>query len=230
MDERRWPVVEPQRATRPAAPGRIRSSERRVCQRRRDRRRGLGSGNERYRSPGVALSRRPPVERRRHRPACGARHLHVHDGLPRRPDHGARLDSAGRLRVDKHRRFQPRPRLLVRRRHHGVDSGTRPARSAAGFPFPATDLARTGTSELATTAPTGGAASLVSTQATGLGTSGLWRSANAGAGWDRLDTPGSPWLGAGPPEFQDVAWFGPTPVVAGVVDGRLAVWTGTPGD
>jgi hypothetical protein len=95
-----------------------------------------------------------------------------------------------------------------------------------GFPFPAVDLARAGTQGLAATAQTAGAGLMAGPLAAGADTSGLWRTANTGAGWQRLDTPGSPWLGAGAPRFEDVGWFGPTPVVAGVVDGRLAVWTG----
>jgi hypothetical protein len=60
-----------------------------------------------------------------------------------------------------------------------------------------------------------------------VGSSSLWRSADSGASWQRLDTPAAPWLGAEATRFNRVAWLGPTPVVAGVVDGRLAVWTGT---
>jgi hypothetical protein len=96
-----------------------------------------------------------------------------------------------------------------------------------GLPFPTLDVARSGTLLLAATGgPDDGDVPSGLTPAGG-GTPGLWRSADSGGTWQRLDTPGLPWLGAEPPRINRVVWFGPTPVVAGAVDGRLAVWTGT---
>jgi hypothetical protein len=95
-----------------------------------------------------------------------------------------------------------------------------------GLPFPARDVARSGTLLLsAASGPdTDGLPPGLGVSAEG--TSALWRSADSGGSWQRLDTPGPPWSGAAPAQFDRVAWSGPTPVVAGAVDGRLAVWTG----
>jgi hypothetical protein len=95
-----------------------------------------------------------------------------------------------------------------------------------GFPFPALDVARSGRLLLAATSGPDDGALPPGLAPTAGGTPGLWRSSDSGANWQRLDTPGLPWLGAGPPQIDRVAWLGPTPVVAGAVDGRLAVWTG----
>jgi hypothetical protein len=106
---------------------------------------------------------------------------------------------------------------------------TRDATSPFGpdLPFPAHDLARRGTVLLeATSGPDGGGLPPGLIPTTG-GSSGVWRSADSGRNWQRLDTPGPPWSGVEPARFDRVAWTGPTPVVAGTVDGRLAVWTGT---
>jgi hypothetical protein len=97
----------------------------------------------------------------------------------------------------------------------------------AGFPAPARDEARSGSVALVaaagpdTTFLPPGLDSVSSS-------SSLWRTADSGATWQRLDTTGPPWSGAEPAEFDRAAWLGPTPVVAGLVDGRLAVWTGIP--
>jgi hypothetical protein len=88
------------------------------------------------------------------------------------------------------------------------------------------DVARSGTLLLATTGGPDDEDLPPGLTPTGSGTPGMWRSADSGANWQRLDTPGLPWLGAESPLIDRVAWFGPTPVVAGAVDGRLAVWTG----
>jgi hypothetical protein len=95
------------------------------------------------------------------------------------------------------------------------------------FPAPAVDEARSGTLALVTTAEPDNAFLPAGLDSAG-GSSSLWRTADSGATWQRLDTTGPPWSGAEPAEFDRVAWFGPTPVVAGLVDGRLAVWTGIP--
>jgi hypothetical protein len=110
----------------------------------------------------------------------------------------------------------------------GSTAWTRDTTSPFGttLPFPVRDVARTGALVLATTGAPDADDLPSGLQSSGGGTSGLWRLAGSG-GWQRLDTPNPPWVGAGPAQFQRVAWFGLTPVVAGVVDGRLAVWTGT---
>ncbi|MHB8506262.1 MAG: hypothetical protein ACYDEN_11210, partial [Acidimicrobiales bacterium] len=59
------------------------------------------------------------------------------------------------------------------------------------------------------------------------GEAGVWLSTDGGSGWVRLATAGGAWAGA-QVATEAVAWSGRAPVVAGVVDGRLALWTGTP--
>jgi hypothetical protein len=88
------------------------------------------------------------------------------------------------------------------------------------FPFPADDVARGVPAWLAVA---GAAGAGLPTAA-----SGLWRSSDAGASWQRLDTTGVPWQGAEAAQIDRVTWFADVPVVAGQVDGRLAVWTGIP--
>jgi hypothetical protein len=58
------------------------------------------------------------------------------------------------------------------------------------------------------------------------GQEGLWLSTNAGASWQAVDTFIEPWRKADRSELYLVAFATGTPVIAGVVDGRLAVWTG----
>jgi hypothetical protein len=89
-----------------------------------------------------------------------------------------------------------------------------------GFPFPADAVARRVPAWLAAAA--GAPGGFPSSAA------GLWRSADSGASWQRLDTSGVPWQGSQPAQIDRVAWFGTVPVVAGQVDGGLAVWTGLP--
>jgi hypothetical protein len=89
------------------------------------------------------------------------------------------------------------------------------------FPFPADNLARGVPAWLAVA----GAPSLGPLPT---GASGLWRSSDAGATWQQLDTTGLPWQGLDPAQIDRVTWFADVPVVAGQVDGRLAVWTGIP--
>jgi hypothetical protein len=96
----------------------------------------------------------------------------------------------------------------------------------ANFPFPAQDVARTGNQWLATAGGFGADVTSAETPAITAGQSMLWRSADGGASWVRPDTSGSPWVGATVPGVDRVAWLGTTPVAAGAVDGRLAVWTG----
>jgi hypothetical protein len=97
-----------------------------------------------------------------------------------------------------------------------------------GFPFPAVAVSRAGNSWLAVT----GAATLapgsssLSLSLVSPGQPGLWRSADGGDSWQRVDTSGASWLGAGPTQIDRVAWLGAAPVAAGAVDGRLAVWVG----
>ncbi len=94
----------------------------------------------------------------------------------------------------------------------------------AGLPAPALDEARSGTLALVATAGPDAAFLPAGLESAG-GSSSLWRTTDSGESWQRLDTPGPPWSGTEAAEFDRVAWFGPTPVVAGAVDGRLAVWT-----
>jgi hypothetical protein len=97
------------------------------------------------------------------------------------------------------------------------------------FPFPAIDLARTtqvwvavaGRSEPDLAWP--GTGSIVPAPQ-----AGLWRSTDAGTTWQRLDTTGAQWQGDQPAQIDRVAVLGTSPVVAGQVDGRLAIWVGTP--
>lgn len=72
------------------------------------------------------------------------------------------------------------------------------------------------------------------------GREALWVSANAGAAWQLIDTATAPWLGTQRSQIDLVAFAtgtavhtaatppSATPVVVGLVDGQLAVWTGTP--
>ena len=57
--------------------------------------------------------------------------------------------------------------------------------------------------------------------------SGLWLSADGGSSWQLVDTQVAPWAGTRPATVDLVDFAGARPVVAGVVDGQLAVWTGT---
>ncbi len=59
------------------------------------------------------------------------------------------------------------------------------------------------------------------------GEAGVWLSSDAGASWARLATTGAAW-GGGQVTTDAVAWLAARPVVAGEVDGRLAIWVGTP--
>jgi hypothetical protein len=96
----------------------------------------------------------------------------------------------------------------------------------SSFPFPVLDLSRRSTLWLAAIGNPD-AAVLPGGNGSG-GPSTLWRSVDSGASWQRLDTSGAPWVGAEPVQIGRVAWLASSPVVAGVIDGRLAVWTGIP--
>ena len=99
----------------------------------------------------------------------------------------------------------------------------------AGFPFAAVDVARSGPVGLATS---GGAApdpEWAGPQPTSpAAQSGLWRTTDGGASWQQLDTTGAAWQGDQPAQIDRVALLGSIPIVAGQVDGRLAVWVGFP--
>ena len=93
-----------------------------------------------------------------------------------------------------------------------------------GLPSPALDVARTSGVWMATTrSPDPDIGSAVPSAE-----SGLWESTNAGGTWQRLDTTGAIWHGQQPAQVDRVALLGTVPVVTGQVDGRLAVWVGTP--
>ncbi|MGI8492044.1 MAG: hypothetical protein ACR2NJ_04670, partial [Acidimicrobiales bacterium] len=54
----------------------------------------------------------------------------------------------------------------------------------------------------------------------------VWQSGDAGISWRRVNTTGAPWLGHVQASSTTVGFVGSTPVVAGSVDGQLAVWVG----
>ena len=93
-----------------------------------------------------------------------------------------------------------------------------------GLPYPVLDVARISGVWMATTrSPDPDIGSAVPATE-----SGLWVSTNAGGTWQRLDTTGAIWHGQQPAQVDRVALLGTVPVVTGQVDGRLAVWIGTP--
>jgi hypothetical protein len=98
----------------------------------------------------------------------------------------------------------------------------------ASFPFPARDVARRDTFWLAAGGDSGAELPPDIPGPAAAPQPGLWRSADGGANWQRLDTSSAPWQGATPAQVDRVAWFGSIPVAAGAIDGRLAVWTGIP--
>lgn len=117
-----------------------------------------------------------------------------------------------------------------------------------GSPAPLTDLAAAGQVELAVAEPdptkgpdpiepepvptAGPAASAVTTAVVGPdptlgnGQIGLWLSPDGGTTWNAVDTAAPPWLGTSGSVVNLVSFAGQTPVLAGTVDGKLAVWTG----
>lgn len=114
-----------------------------------------------------------------------------------------------------------------------------------GTAYPITDLADGGSVWVAVSdpnpmagphpagAPGGPAAPAGPTAGTGPdatfdnGQVGIWLSPDAGSTWQALDTATPPWLGTGESQADLVAFAGATPVLAGSLDGQLAVWTGT---
>jgi hypothetical protein len=91
-----------------------------------------------------------------------------------------------------------------------------------GLPTPVADLAASGRSWLALVVADPQPAAGVADSPTA-----LYASTDDGASWQPLDTTTSPWPGVGPPVLDELTWWAAYPVVAGQVDGRLAVWTGT---
>jgi hypothetical protein len=71
-------------------------------------------------------------------------------------------------------------------------------------------------------APVGGSAGAQLTPA------GLWASGNAGSSWQQLDTTVPAFGATIYAQADEAAYVGQDPVVAGTVDGRLAIWLGTP--
>jgi hypothetical protein len=71
-------------------------------------------------------------------------------------------------------------------------------------------------------APVGGSAGAQLTPA------GLWASSNAGSSWQQLGTSGPAFDATIYVQADEAGYIGQDPVVAGTVDGRLAIWFGTP--
>ncbi len=57
---------------------------------------------------------------------------------------------------------------------------------------------------------------------------GLWASGNAGNSWQQLHTTAPAFHATIYAQADEAAYVGQDPVVAGTVDGRLAIWLGTP--
>ena len=62
----------------------------------------------------------------------------------------------------------------------------------------------------------------------GNGEDAVWLSADGGSTWQLIDTSVPPWPGTQDAAVDLVGLAGGAPVVVGVLDGQLAVWTGTP--
>lgn len=101
---------------------------------------------------------------------------------------------------------------------------------AANTPNPISDLATYGPEWLAVANPAAAPASGPPGPhpTTENGMDGLWLSNNSGQSWERVDVSGAPWRGTFETELALTGYAGATPVVVGTVDGRLAVWTGSP--
>jgi len=91
-----------------------------------------------------------------------------------------------------------------------------------------TGLAQSGRTWLAVASAGSALADSLLASPPGLPEAAVWWSANSGGTWQRLDTASSLWQGQQITEVTGVAFTGPDVVVAGQVDGRLAVWLGTP--
>ena len=94
---------------------------------------------------------------------------------------------------------------------------------AADAPNPLASLAVDGESWLAAARPLGDAVPAAALQD---GEEGLWLSTDGGTAWQAIDTYVDPWLRTARSEVYLVTFATGTPVVAGIVDGRLAVWIG----
>ena len=57
---------------------------------------------------------------------------------------------------------------------------------------------------------------------------GVWMSSDEGTNWQRVDGGDPVWASAAGASLEQAAYAGSTAVVAGTLDGRLAVWSGTP--
>ncbi|HEX4863096.1 MAG TPA: hypothetical protein VFV02_03435, partial [Acidimicrobiales bacterium] len=109
-----------------------------------------------------------------------------------------------------------------------------------GAPAPITSVAASGTRWIAVagTDPDGsssganssltgfyGAALVYPPSASGIA---VWMSGDGGSSWQRVDTGDAVWEAAAGASLEKSGFVGSTAVVAGVDDGRLQVWTGTP--
>jgi hypothetical protein len=56
----------------------------------------------------------------------------------------------------------------------------------------------------------------------------VWMSSDGGTNWQRVDTGDPVWAAATGASLEQAGYAGSTAVVAGTVDGRLAVWSATP--
>ncbi|MHB1536158.1 MAG: hypothetical protein ACYC1D_16415 [Acidimicrobiales bacterium] len=90
-------------------------------------------------------------------------------------------------------------------------------------PRPLVDVAEQGSTWLAV----GGGAGASEGTLPGSGT-GIWRSTDAGVTWQRLSTADPVWQGSFTAAVDRVAFSGSDAVIAGSIDGELAVWVGTP--
>ena len=93
----------------------------------------------------------------------------------------------------------------------------------AETPTPLASLATDGEKWLAAARPSSDATPAPSLQS---GQEGLWLSTDGGSSWQAIDTFIDPWLKAEKSELYLVTFATGTPVIAGAVDGQLAVWIG----
>jgi hypothetical protein len=95
----------------------------------------------------------------------------------------------------------------------------------SGFPFPAEAV----TNGAATRLAVGGAEPVPSwvVAAQPATPSSLWESVDGGTSWLAADSTGTAFGDSGRPSIDEAAWWGSMPVVAGEIDGQVAVWTGS---
>jgi hypothetical protein len=95
----------------------------------------------------------------------------------------------------------------------------------SGFPFPAEAV----TNGTATRLAVGGAEPVPSwvMAAQPATPSSLWESVDGGTSWLAADPDGTAFGDGGRPSIDEAAWWGSVPVVAGELDGQVAVWTGS---